>query len=585
MQNLSVIATVIVAAAAIIAVLLWRLKAPPAVDIEPLNKRIQEEIQKAEGIQAKLEACDVLLRTAEANCAAAKASETAANLRADTADLKTNQQKSEFDALQKQWNDAEPKIATAVEQKKAAEEARAIIAHRQEILELQNGKLQSDLTDAVGRASGAVADLVHKRTQIDDMRRTIETLELGLSEEKSKLNQALAKQQSDEDAANKLENLSHAVLEKTMTETEQRLEKIVKSLQKSSGDELEKHAEKVAQTLEPLQAKLVAYDKSIKSMEETSYKTFGGLTNQISDLQRAEQFLHNQAKALTSALTASPKIRGNYGELTLKRLVEAIGMQEKYHFEPQASCDTEAGRRIPDLVIFLPGEQKVIIDAKAVLNACVQAYETENEVDRKQLLKKHSENVRSRVSELSTKDYFSLHRESVESVVLFLPTDSLFYAALENDPGLIEFAASKKVIICSPGSLIMLLTVANHLWRQSSIEKDAQAIKKCGEEILNSACIFIETFTSLGKRIGGLQKEYNSAIGTLETGVIYTGKKMKAFKSISGQKEVSEPVLILGDVREFKAATLHLASAPPELPGLIIGERENLELTLASGEK
>jgi len=131
----------------------------------------------------------------------------------------------------------------------------------------------------------------------------------------------------------------------------------------------------------------------------------------------------------------------------------------------------------------------------------------------------------------------------------------------------------------------MLLTVANHLWRQSSIEKDAQAIKKCGEEILNSACIFIETFTSLGKRIGGLQKEYNSAIGTLETGVIYTGKKMKAFKSISGQKEVSEPVLILGDVREFKAATLHLASAPPELPGLIIGERENLELTLASGEK
>ena len=676
MQNLSVIVTVIVAAVAIIAVLFWRLKATPAVDIEPLNKRIQEEIQKAEGIQAKLEACDVLLRTAEANCAAAKASETAANLRANTADSKTNQQKSEFDALQKQWNDAEPKIATAVEQKKAAEEARAESVERLLALTAQHTELNAKATSlleratnsekdasasaaeakatrerveksdarltesianlaaasaeiskhksllaeavaqrisaedaknkseqrasilstkhdtllgehktALERAATANADVENARAHMTDMASTIEALQSSLTTERKNLAAALAKQQSDEDAANKLENLSHAVLEKTMTETEQRLEKIVKSLQKSSGDELEKHAGKVALTLEPLQAKLLAYDESIKRMAKDSQESHGSLTQQITELQKAERSLHDQAQALTYALSASPKVKGMYGELMLKQLVEFVGMQEKCHFVEQLGHDTGDGRRIPDLIISLPNGQKLIVDAKAVMDACVEAYQAKNEDQRNIKLKQHCTNVRARVADLASKDYFLAHQDAVEMVVLFLPAENLYSAAVENDPTLTEDALKQKIIVCGPNSLMMLLKVANQLWRRASIEKEADDIKKCGDAIYKAACDFVDKFAAVGKKIQSLETEYNNAVGTFEGRLLPAGKRMNTFASVTRNKEIGDLESVKDNVREFKAATLHLASAPPELPGLLIGERENLELTLASGEK
>ena len=587
MQNLSVIVTVIVAAAAIIAVLLWRLKASPAVDIEPFNKRIQEEIQKAEGIQAKLDTIQGLLRTAEANCAAAKASETAETLRADTADSKTNQLKSEFDALQKQWNDAEPKIATAVEQKKAAEDARAIIAHRQEILEQQNVKMQSDLTDAVGRAATANADVENARAQMTDMASTIEALQVSLATERKNLAAALAKQQSDEDAANKLENLSHAVLEKTMTETEQRLEKIVKSLQKSSGDELEKHADKVALTLEPLQAKLLVYDDAIKRMAKDSQESHGSLRQQIIELKDAEISLNKQAKALTTALSASPKVKGSYGELMLKQLVEFVGMHERCHFETQASRETEEGRKIPDMVVSLPGGQKVLVDSKAVMDACVEAQQSDDDAHRTVLLKKHCDNVRSRVADLASKNYFADHRDAVEAVVLFLPAENLYATAVENDPGLTEFAMTRNIIVCGPNSLMMLLKVANQLWQRASIEEEALKIKECGDSIYKSACDFVEKFAKIGTKIRQLEGDYNDAAGTLDGRLIPRGREMSRFTSVSNSRELEDVTLLKEDIREFRSAEAKklLAISTERLPGLVLGEFETAELTLASGEK
>ncbi len=491
MQTLPIILAVFAAAATIIGILLWRLKPQTAPSTEALDRRLAEEVRRAEALQTKLEEKENALRTAEANSAAAKATMDAAKLEAIDSKLSLNDAKLKLDASQVKLNQVQPLVERANAEKEAAEAEVARITKRYDTLALANSALQEELNKALGRAATAEKDAENMRMRMGEIAHGTEALQLELTQERQKLDTALAKQQSNEDAARHFENIGKTILAETLEQAKIGVGELAATFQKSSSAELEKHADHVARTLEPLQTKLDAYDKSIKNMEDASHKTFGGLTSQIAELQKTEQSLHNQAKALTTALSSNPKMRGNYGELALKRLVEHVGMHERCHFETQVISDTEDGRKIPDMVISLPGDQKVIVDAKAVVNACVEAYQTEDEDQRRLLFKKHSENVKLRVSELSGKNYFANHVGAIESVVLFLPTDSLYFAALENDPDLTDFAASRKIIICSPGSLIMLLTVANHLWRQASIEKEAQDIKKCGEDIFNLSCVFM----------------------------------------------------------------------------------------------
>lgn len=672
MQSLPIIAAVFLAAAAIIAVLFWRLK-PQTTDTTASDKRLAEEMERGRVLQAKLDAGEAALREALASAAAAKATTEAANNRVAAAETRAARLQTDFGALQSKHNEVEPLVAAATEQKKAAEEARAELARRLAGLtderlilqadakafleratkaekdaataktetdaardrvemsdarlteatnslallhtevstlksrlseataqreaaeeakaELENRwadltqrhqSLQTEFNVATGKASAAVTDAENRRIQIDGMSRTIEALETNLTDEKAKLNQALARQQSTEDAARHFETISQSVLKETMLEAKLGLEELAKTLQKSSGDQLELHAGKVAQTLQPLQAKLLAYDDAMKRMEQESQKTYGGLTQQITELRNAEIALNEQAKALTSALSASPKVKGMYGEMILKQLVEFVGMQEKCHFETQASRETEEGRKIPDLVVSLPGGQKVLVDAKAVMDACVEAQKAQNETHKAIHLKKHCENVRSRILDLSSKNYFVDHQDAVEAVVLFLPAENLYATAMENDPGLTEYAMGKNIILCGPNSLMLLLKVSNQLWRRAAVEKEVKDIRDCGEKIYKAACDFVEKFAGIGKKIQSLESEYNSAVGTFEGRLLPAGKRMSAFESVSGSKELGEIEPVKDNVREFKHATVQLASGSPQLLDLLAGE-ESVEFTFAAG--
>ena len=674
MQNLPVILAVFAVAAAIIAVLFWRLKPQIAVDNTAFDKRIAEEAERARTLQAKLDAGEAALREALASAASAKATTDAANNRASAAETRAERLQADFLALQSKHNQVEPSLATANEQKKAADDARAEMAKRftkltEEYIILQadanafleratkaekdaamakaeadaardrvettdtrlteatnnlaalhaeasalkshlseaiaqhdaaeeakadlenrwadltqrHALLQTDFNMATGKAAAAVADSENKRMQIDGLSRTIEALETNLTDEKAKLNQALARQQSTEDAAMHFENISQIVLKETMLEAKLGLEELAKSLQKSSGDQLELHAGKVAQTLQPLQAKLLAYDEAMKRMEQESQKTYGGLTQQITELKNAEIALNEQAKALTSALSASPKVKGMYGEMILKQLVEFVGMQEKCHFETQASRETEEGRKIPDLVVSLPGGQKVLVDAKAVMDACVEAQKAQNEDQKAILLKNHCNNVRSRILDLSSKNYFADHQDAVEAVVLFLPAENLYATAMENDPGLTEYAMGKNIILCGPNSLMLLLKVSNQLWRRAAVEKEVKDIRDCGEKIYKAACDFVEKFAGIGKKIQSLESEYNSAVGTFEGRLLPAGKRMSAFESVTGNKDLGEIEPVKDNVREFKEATRHLAVTTEKLPGLVLGEYETSPLSFPIG--
>ena len=290
------------------------------------------------------------------------------------------------------------------------------------------------------------------------------------------------------------------------------------------------------------------------ALKLNTQEVYGGLKAQMLGLKDAERALHDQARALTTVLSAGPKVRGTYGEIILKQLVEFVGMQMHCHFETQASRETEEGRRIPDMVVSLPGGQKVIVDSKAVMSACTDAYRATEENERTLFLRRHCENVRTRVVELSAKNYFAGHADAVEAVVLFLPAENLYAAAMENDPELTEFGIARNIILCGPNSLLMLLKVSNQIWRRASIEQEAKQIAKLGGDIYKSACDFLEKYSRVGNKIKQLQAEYNDALGTLDGRLIPRSRSMGSLRSIDDGRAIEDILPVKDDLHEYRSA-------------------------------
>ena len=674
MQILPIIVAVIASAAAIIGILLWRLKPQAAPNTDALDKRIAEEVKRADTIQAKLDANEAALRNALAEASAANATAEAAKAQAANADANLKQAKNDLATLQVKHNEVEPLVATATAQRKAAEDARGELTQRYADLTTHNAALQNKVNllseratkaEKDAAAARAEAEATHKRAEIseaklqdaavslaalnadvgkvnsllaeattkheaaekakDDLEQRLSSLTakhdaltaehksaveraataeteaanthvrngevLGayeliakeLDAVKRELVEAATKQQSNEDSVRQFENISQALLKDVLAEAKQGVAELAANLQKTGGEELSRHAEKVALTLEPIQAQLHAYDEAVKNFQIGSLESHVSLKEQLSKLHETERNLGDQARALTTALSSTPKYKGTYGELALERLMEHAGLQEGPHYEKQARRNTEDGLKIPDMVVKMPGNQKVIVDAKAVMGAYVAAQETQDDTERNVLLKKHCENVRARVVELSGKNYFADHTDAVELVVLFLPAEPLYVAAVENDHGLADFALSRNVILCGPSLLIMLLKSANQLWRRASIEEEAQKIKNCGDAIYDAACLFIQRYADLGTKIEQLEKAYNEAAGTLNGNLIPKGRSMGKFASMASNREVKEIDQLKDGIKPFSSpeAKKLLAAGTEKLPGLSLGEFGTAELTFA----
>ena len=675
MQNLPVILAVFAAAAAIIIVLFWRIKPSPTLNTETADRRVAEEMERARSLQAKLDAGEATLRDALLAASTAKANMAAADARAGVAEANAGQTKADLTALQEKYQAAEPLIATATEQRKAAEDARLEVSQRFAELETGHKALQASAALVSERATKAEKDAAAAKAEAEAVRQraeaadnkwndamvkldvalvdlsatrslaaeaaarrgaadtarvdaeqrfaslvikhdalteehkkaltgaasakkeaenvhirngeilaAYEAIALELDAVKRELIGAAAKQQSSEDSTRHFENISQSVLKEVLEEAKRGVGELAASFQKSSGAELDKHADRITRTLEPLQAQLIAYDAAVESLKKGTQENYGSLREQLGELQKTERSLHDQAKALTTALSASPKVKGSYGEMILKQLVEFVGMQEKCHFETQASRETEEGRKIPDLVVSLPGGQKVLVDAKAVMEACVEAHQAQDDAHRLILLRKHCDNVRSRVLDLSSKNYFANHKDAVEAVVLFLPAENLYATALENDADLTQFAMKRNIIICGPNSLMMLLKVANQLWRRASIEEEAQKIKECGDSIYKFACDFVEKYAKLGTKIRQLENDYNDAAGTLDGRLIPKGREMGRLTAMANGREMENIPHLKDDIHEYRSveAKKQIVATTQRLPELVIGD-EAVELIFSTG--
>ena len=279
----------------------------------------------------------------------------------------------------------------------------------------------------------------------------------------------------------------------------------------------------VTQLMRPVQESLKRLGEGMQSLEKERVKESSALTEQLKALVQSEQSLRKETGNLVNALRR-PQVRGLWGEMQLKTVVELAGMLEYCNFFEQQVHSAEVVLR-PDLIVRLPNEKQVIVDAKAPFEAFLEANSLEDRKLQEEKLQQHAKHLRQHVLSLSKKSYWEKFTPSPEFVVLFLPTEIFFSAALQYDPSLIEVGAQKGVIIATPTTLIGLLKAIGHGWKQDRWSRQAQEISALGNELYKRLLDMNKHFTSLGKSLSSSVESYNRAMGSLDRRVLVTARK------------------------------------------------------------
>jgi DNA recombination protein RmuC len=311
----------------------------------------------------------------------------------------------------------------------------------------------------------------------------------------------------------------------------------------AAGD-IDARKKAIEDLLAPMAKTLEQVDREIKDSERRRVESGAQLMQRIASLDTAGQGLRDETRRLTDALKR-PGVRGRWGELQLKRVVELAGMIEYCDFMEQHTMQGGDDERIrPDVIVRLPGGKRIVIDAKAPLDAYLRALEAPDEIARQNLLGEHAKQVRNHISQLSAKSYFEKVASTPEFVVMFLPGEMFFSAALEQDPSLIECGVEKRVIPASPTTLIALLRAVAYGWQQEAMEENARKISDLGRNLYEAVRTLGERFQTLGSRLKSSLEAYNDAVGSLEGNVLVKARKFKELQAANGGDEIKalEPI-------------------------------------------
>jgi DNA recombination protein RmuC len=280
----------------------------------------------------------------------------------------------------------------------------------------------------------------------------------------------------------------------------------------------------IAALVEPLRSALQRTEEQVQTIERERRDTFGALRTQIETLAGGQVQLQKETRNLVTALRR-PEVRGRWGELTLRRLVELAGLSEHCDFSEQPQVAGEDGALRPDLVVHMPEARDLVIDAKTPFEAYLSAIDADTEEERQQALKRHAQQVEARVRELASKSYWAQFDHSPEFAVLFLPGDQFLSVALAERPQLLETALAQNVIIATPSTLIALLKTVAYGWRQSAVAHNAALIRDLGQELYRRLNTFGGHLGRMGQRLGGAVEAYNAAVGSLERQVMSQARR------------------------------------------------------------
>jgi len=293
--------------------------------------------------------------------------------------------------------------------------------------------------------------------------------------------------------------------------------------EKASSD-LSKKEQAISQLIKPIQDALEKTHKQIGDIEKTRHEAFGGIREQLKNMAESQEALQGETRNLVSALRR-PEVRGQWGELTLRRVVELAGMVGHCDFIEQVHTETEDGPVRPDMIVRLPEKGTIVIDAKTPLDAYLTAVEAPDDQAKKAALQRHARKVAERVRELASKAYWKQFENSPQFVVLFIPGDQFLHAAMDENPTLMEEALRQQIIIATPSNLIALLKTVAYQWRQDQLAENAEEIKRLAQDMHDRLGTFTGHLARLGKQLENSVKAYNSAVGSMERKVLPGARK------------------------------------------------------------